>query len=255
MRNLTRHSVEFYHTEVGNGDVTQRRDAYRLTTSAATGQTYHNAQITDYAPEERNFSRWPGVRLDVIARFNTADMHGTAGFGFWNHPFSPKMRGLPRLPRAAWFFYSSPPNDMPLAKDVPGCGWKCATINATRPRFLALAPLAPPGFLLMRVPALYERLWPVGQKALGVREQPLAPSLLTETHTYTVTCTATGVTFAVDGDTVLSSPFTVGQSLGFIAWIDNQYAIVTPQGRFGWGVVNVPHSQTLYLDRVQLTAL
>ncbi len=254
MRNLTRHSVEFYHTEIGRGDVTQRRDAYRLTVDAATDAVYHNAQITDYAPQERNFPHRAALHMEVVARFNTSDAHGTAGFGVWNHPFSPKMRGLPRLPRAAWFFYSSPPNNMPLARDVPGHGWKCATINATRPHFLALAPLAPPGFLLMRVPALYERLWPVGQHALGVQEYALTPSLLTETHTYSLTCTRNNVTFAVDGDTVLTSPFSVGPNLGFIAWIDNQYAVVTPQGNFSWGLVDVPQTQTLYLDRVHVSA-
>ncbi len=42
--------------------------------------------------------------------------------------------------------------------------------------------------------------------------------------------------------------------LGFIAWIDNQYAIVTPQGRLGWGIVPNP-DQGLTLTRIRIEAL
>ena len=72
-----------------------------------------------------------------------------------------------------------PPNDMPLAEGVPGCGWKCATLDATRWLFLALTPLALPGFLLKRIPAVYNALWGIGQNAVGVREHALAPAIMT----------------------------------------------------------------------------
>jgi len=255
VRKLTRHSVEFYHTEVGSGDVDQRRDTYRLHIAPNPGQHYHNAQIADYTPETRAFKWQAGVRLTVVARFNTESVHGTAGFGFWNHPFDPKQRGLPRLPRAAWFFYGSPPNHIKLAQDVPGSGFKCATLDATRWQFLALAPFALPGFVLMRIPPLYRRLWPIGQQAVGVTEAPLPARLLPETHTYRIDWTTRGITFYLDDTELLRSPFHIGGAMGFIAWVDNQYAVVTPQGNFGWGLVNVPGPQTLYIDHLSLEPL
>ena len=45
--------------------------------------------------------------------------------------------GMPTLPRAIWFFYGSLPSNMSLALDVPGYGWKAATIDALRPSALA----------------------------------------------------------------------------------------------------------------------
>lgn len=244
--------VPYHTTEIGQGDVAQTPDDTVLTVPPADASTYHDAQIADYTLQDRDFRWRAGAQMTVTAHFNTPDVRGTAGFGLWNHPFSPEMRGLPRLPQAAWFFYGSPPNEMPLAKDVPGHGWKCATLDATRWQFLALLPAAPLGFLLMRIPAVYNALWGVGQRAVGVREHLLDPALMTEPHTYTLTWERDRVVFAVDGDTVLVSPFRVRGRMGFIAWVDNQYAIVTPQGRFGWGLVEIPAAQSLTLTDVRL---
>jgi hypothetical protein len=95
---------------------------------------------------------------------------------------------------------------MALAKGVAGPGWKAATINAARWPFLALLPTAPLGILLMRIPALYASLWPVGQRAS-------------------------------------------------VTWIDNQYAVVTPQGKVGFGLVNLPHTQSLLIEAVKIVSL
>jgi hypothetical protein len=179
------------------------------------------------------------------------NIRGTAGFGFWNHPFAPNERGF-RLPRAVWFFFASPPNDIRLARDMPGAGWKAMTMDATRLLFLALLPTAPVGFLLMRVPALYRRLWPVGQRALGVSEQVLDAQLLAERHAYTLDWREDGVTFAVDGQTIHQTDCSPRGPLGFVAWVDNQYAIVTPQGRFGYGVVPLVQDQTLILETIDI---
>ena len=105
-------------------------------------------------------------------------LRGTAGFGFWNHPFSPDVRRLPRLPRAIWFFFAAPPSNMALAYGVPGFGWKAATIDATRPGALALAPFGLPAILLMRRESLYAKLWRVIQRRLNIGEHLLANALL-----------------------------------------------------------------------------
>ncbi len=238
-------------TQIGRGTVNQSPGLLRLDVPPTPARTYSDAQITDYTLR-RDFFWNPPVRLTVTARAETSSplgLQGTAGFGFWNHPFSPGEYTL-RFPKAAWFFFASPPNNMQLALDIPGAGWKAATLDATRPQFLALLPTAPLGFLLMRIPALYRRLWPIGQRALGVSEHLLDTSLLFQRHTYTLDWQPDSLTFAVDSVTVHQTPSAPRGALGFVAWIDNQYAVVTPQGHFGWGLIPTDHPQSLLLDEI-----
>lgn len=234
-------------TEIGSGTVRMIDGVLNLTNAPDTG--YSDAQISDYT--EASFRWRPPLTLTVKARASSAAITGTAGFGFWNQPFMPGQYRL-RLPQAIWFFFGSPPNNMQLAQSVPGWGWKVATINARRWQFLALVPAAPLGVLLMRVPTLYRRLWPIGQRAIGVSERLLSSDLLSTWHTYTLDWRTDGATFAVDGEIVHESPVAPGGPLGFVAWIDNQYAIVTPQGRFGFGLLPLTTSQTLQLETIRI---
>lgn len=245
--------LPFTSTEQGAGTVTQGEGAFTLSLPGDTApNAYHNAQISTYTTRA-DFTHQPPLRLQLRAHA-TGPIPGTAGFGFWNHPYDPTMRGVLglRLPRAAWFFFGAPPNDMPLALDVPGHGWKAATFDAANWRFLSLLPLAPFGFALMRVPALYRRLWPLGQAAIGVSERALDPALLASSHTYTLDWLPDRVTFAVDGETVHSTGRVPRGPLGFVAWVDNQYAVVTPQGRFGFGMVDVAAPTSLVLEDVRI---
>jgi hypothetical protein len=234
---------------VGSGTVLLHNHTLRCTIGPAHAQTYSDAQIADYP--QRSFRWLPPLRLSVRAwaSHSADELKGTAGFGIWNEPFVPGGRSLPRLPRAAWFFFGSPPNNMALAQGVPGWGWKAATIDANRIGFWLLAPLALPGFALMRIPALYRRLWPIGQRAIGVSEQRLEVDL-TQPHDYDIEWHPRRVIFRVDGTQVHVSPHSPRGPLGMIAWIDNQYAIVTPQGRFGFGLIATAESQWLALDRI-----
>ncbi|MCA9903080.1 MAG: hypothetical protein KC547_04410, partial [Anaerolineae bacterium] len=174
------------------------------------------------------------------------------GFGFWNHPFSPDVRAhrWPRLPQAIWFFFGSPPNDMQLAYDVPGQGWKAAQIDAGRPQALGLIPLALPALLFLRIPTVYRRIYPKIQHALAIHEAKLDDKLLAETHKYTIEWRADGATFFVDDQAVLKTAAAPRGPCGFIAWLDNQYAIITPQGRFGAGVIPIERDQSLWLDQI-----
>jgi hypothetical protein len=237
-------------TEQGSGQVVQSGNDYRLSLPAVGADAYHNAQISTYT-DRRTFEQRAPLRLQLRA-YAEGELQGTAGFGLWNHPYDPTMRGLPSLPRAVWFFHATPPNKMALALDVPGNGWKCATFDAGNWRFLALLPVAPLGFLLMRIPALYRRLWPVGQRALNVSEHALPADLLHEPHDYTLDWQADSVTFAVDGVSVYHTDRTPRGPLGFVAWVDNQYAVVTPQGRFGFGLVAGDSPQALVIEDLRL---
>lgn len=238
--------------EIGTGQVISRMDDLHLRVNPTGEARYSNAQISDY--RSRSDFRWrPPLRLSITAWMDrpAAEVRGTAGFGFWNHPFVPGERGF-RLPRAVWFFFASPPNDMRLAQDMPGHGWKVATFDALRPAFFGLLPTAPVGVLLMRIPALYRRLWPVGQRALGVSEKGLDLHLLAEPHRYTLDWQPHQVIFSLDGVVIHTAPVRVGGPLGFVVWMDTQYAIVTPQGQFGFGLLPVTATQTFLIRDVQI---
>jgi hypothetical protein len=235
-------------TQIGPAQVDPQPGRLRLT-NLPVQNAYTDAQISDYPPY-----RWrPPLRLTVTAQAipDAGQWRGTAGFGFWNQPFMPGQVNF-RLPRALWFFFSSPPSDMRLAQDVPGPGWKAATLDAGRWQFLALLPTAPLGLLLMRVPALHNRLWPVGQRALGVSEKLLDRALLAERHTYTLDWQTDHAVFAVDGAVVHRTPTAPGGPLGFVAWIDNQYAVVTPQGHLRFGLLDLDTPQTLQIEYVSI---
>ncbi|MGB1289035.1 MAG: hypothetical protein ACPG7F_21050, partial [Aggregatilineales bacterium] len=174
-------------TEQGNGTLVRRAGMLHLNLNPTDDSTYSNAQLTEYDPEQRDFKFHAPLRMTVTAfsSLHPVEIKGTAGFGFWNHPFEPGRKGF-RLPQALWFFFASPPNDMQLAKGVPGNGWKAATINATGLFFKVMMPLAPLAVLMMRVKALYRALWSIGQNAMGVSECLLDNELLTAQHTYTL---------------------------------------------------------------------
>jgi hypothetical protein len=241
----------------GGGVVEPMPDALRLRLPAPSTAAYADAQITDFAGLPRHTFPWrPPLRMTVRAAASgpAQSLIGTAGFGFWNDPFVPNRRELPRLPRAAWFFFGGPRSNMALAQGVPGNGWKAATFDAQRALFYGLLPLALPGMLLMRIPALYRALWPVGQRAIGVTEAALPGDLLATPHEYALTWRRDSVTFQVDGHLVLDSPTSPRGPLGFIAWMDNQYAVVTPQGQFGWGVA-AGSEQWLVLEYIRIEPL
>ncbi|HEX5417376.1 MAG TPA: hypothetical protein VFZ25_17055, partial [Chloroflexota bacterium] len=192
---------------------------------------YTNAQIGDVGA----LGRKPPLRVRLRARFSqpAGKFHGTAGFGFWNAALAPGS-GLPRPPRAAWFFLGGAEFDVPLVLDVPGNGFKAAVLDAQRPAFFALLPTAPLGFLLLRHPVLYRRLWPLAQRALRAAEQPLGELDITGWHRYDIDWQSNRLCFGVDGRIVLDAPGP-GWPLAFVAWIDNAFAVATPRGRFGLG--------------------
>ncbi|MEI7770366.1 MAG: hypothetical protein WCI67_10280, partial [Chloroflexales bacterium] len=116
-----------------------------------------------------------------------------------------------------------------------------------RPQALALLPLAPLAVPLMRSYAGYRLLWPPIQRAVGVAEAPLVSSM-GEWHDYTIVWGERLSSLAVDGEIVLAGAPSPRGPLCFVAWLDNQYLVVTPQGRFGWGLLDTPGEQWLDLE-------
>ena len=212
--------------------------------------SYSNAQIDDYAGLPRRDYPWrPPLTLHLRARF-APEIRGTAGFGFWNHPFAPNT-GAGALPRALWFLYTSPETDLPIALDVPGSGWKAATLDTLSPAALRWAPLAPPVVLLNQVPALHRRIWPRVQRDLRIAESMLEhPGVAW--HDYHIEWRADGARFAVDDQVVLETDRPPQGPLGFIAWVDNQYAVATPRGRLGWGTLDLAQPQWLEIAALRI---
>ena len=238
----------------GRGAVIRSEGGLRFVDSPTPGRRYTNAQLDDYAHLPRSRFPWsPPVALTVRARFShdAGALRGTAGFGFWNDPFA--MAGPRRwsLPRAIWFFFASRPSDMALALDVPGAGWKAATLDAWRWPFLALAPTAPVGFLLMRRRWLYRRLWPVAQAAMGVSERLLQVDM-TQWHTYRIEWGVRQARFLVDGIPVLADACSPGGRLGCVLWIDNQSMVVTPQGRLRHGLLATTEQQWMEVSDLEI---
>jgi hypothetical protein len=184
--------------------------------------------------------------MSVRARASSASLVGTAGFGFWNDPFT-LSGGVTALPQAVWFFYASPPSNMALVPDVPGWGWKAAIVNMPFTNaMLSGLPTA--------IAVLWARLtgrtgsaarWV--QRISGAHEAPLALDW-TAWHTYELDWQRDAATFCVDGEPAFRAPNPPRGPLGFVTWVDNQFAMATPHGDFRFGTLDAPGEQWLELD-------
>jgi len=263
----------------GGGRLTLADSALRFALDSAEAGVYSDAQIDDYsAPGRRRAAQllWRApLRMETRARAShpisppdaTPALHvangeqpqrflrGTAGFGFWNYPLSLSGAVL-RLPDAIWFFAASPPSNMALVPGVPGWGWKAQVVHAHRVGALAAGiPLAGA--------ALRARLTGDGaaaarwmQRVTGAHEAPLLADRgdITHWHTYVIEWRREVARFFVDEREVLVVPQPPQGPLGFVAWIDNQYAIATPRGELRFGLL-ASGPEWLELDSLRITPL
>lgn len=207
---------------------------------------YADAQFDDYGRPGGRFGRRPGTTLSLKARFShpAGELRGTAGFGFWNAPHGDPSRRRPALPQAAWFFFASAPNDLPFAPDEPGRGWFAGTIDAATTTARMLIPLAPAVLVLNQFAAVRRRVWPAVRRRLGIHATPVGADM-TQWHAYRIEWRADGVLFAIDGQTILDARQAPRGPLGFVCWLDNQFLVLTPRGRFRAGVLHIAQEQWL----------
>src|SRR5881275_149140 len=223
-------------TCIGGGSLNIVDSALRMELASAQVGKYADAQLDDYDGRARSAFPWkPPLRMEVRARSSlpaagvsstvesTNILRGTAGFGFWNYPFS--VRGdILMLPEAIWFFYASPPSNMALVPGVPGWGWKAQVVHSMRPAALASTlPLAlTAAFGMVTGETRPASRWM--QRLTGANEALLSVDMV-EWHSYVIEWQSHEALFWVDGDLVLRAPQPPARPLGFVAWLDNQYAI------------------------------
>ena len=104
----------------------------------------------------------------------------------------------------------------------------------------------------MRIQALYRRLWPIGQRAIGVSEA-LVDEAMTAWHTYRIEWGVKRARFYVDDQSVLDCTTPPRGPLGLVIWLDNQAMVVTPQGQFRHTLVASPTPQWMEITAVEIT--
>ena len=251
-------------TCIGGGTLHLAHSTLRMAFESARQGQYTDAQIDDYDNLRRAAYPWrPPLRMQVRARSSspaatassgedTAILCGTAGFGFWNYPFSPRGDIL-MLPEAIWFFYASPPSNMALVPGVPGWGWKAQVVHSMR---LGALTAAVPAALTAGWARLTGETQPAQrwlQKLSGAQEALLNVEM-NNWHTYVLEWRHSMTHFWVDGTLVLSAPQPPTRPLGFVAWLDNQYAIATPRGVLRFGTVT-SGPQWFEIDAVRIEPL
>jgi hypothetical protein len=245
--------------EISGGHVSTSDGVVRLEMPAIE-RGYSDAQVDDYAGLRRGDFPWrPPLRMSLSARASSPHPTGTLGFGFWNDPFSFSLgfggasRRLPAPPQALWFFYGSPPNDMRFLPDVPSHGWKASSLRSPSVPSILLGPAAAIAVVMAQVNFLRR---PVMKTALGIvaaAERPIAVSLDTW-QDYALSWAEGEARFYAGREQVLVAASPPSGPLGFVAWIDNQYAIASPEGGFRFGVLPTSASQWLELRDLQIEA-
>lgn len=256
----------------GDGVIQVLESKLLLMLPGARHGRYSNAQIDDYGkPLTAHFLWRPPLRLHLRARSSLptypvsppvgatetdADqpyLRGTAGFGFWNTLLT-MGGGVPHLPEAIWFFAASPPSNMALVPGSAGWGWKAQVVHAQRWDTL---PVGIPTLATIAWARLSGRGLSTAarwlQRFCGAHETHLTTSLQ-DWHDYQVEWRQDHARFLVDDVPVLHVSNPPPGPLGFVAWIDNQYAIVTPQGSLRFGTLT-SSAEWLEIDWLRITPL
>ena len=224
-------------------------------------EKYCDAQIDDYQTLPRKRFAWsPPCRFEIRARASSSNPPGTLGFGFWNDPFTFSMgqggaaQRFLATPRTLWFFYGSKENDIRLDPELPGSGWKASSIRSPHLPPLLLAPLAAMALGFSYIPFLRSIMMRLARRIVTVDEVLLGVAL-DHWHTYSLDWDISQAVFSIDGDCVMRVNRPPAGPLGFVAWIDNQYAVASPDKKFHFGVIPTQSSHWLEIELKTLSSL
>ncbi len=222
---------------------------------------YADAQVDDTQLRARRRFLWrPPMRMRLEARASCAAPLGTLGFGFWNDPFAVSLgqsgaaRRLPASPQALWFFYGSPPNDLAFCAGAAGHGWKAVSLRSPPLPALLLVPAAAGALALSRLPGLAPPIVALTRRVVRAAEVSLTTAL-DAWHTYSLSWHWCEAIFAVDDSVVLVAKHPPAGRLGFVAWIDNQYAALSSQAGIRFGRIPTAAAQTLEIRNILLESL
>lgn len=249
----------------GGGKLDISKSVLRMGFDGAQAGKYTDAQIDDYTMVSKADYIWkPPLRMTVRARSShpAADarstektkgiLRGTAGFGFWNKPFTMQGNWF-TFPQSIWFFYSAPPSDMAFIPGIPGWGWKAQVIHTTPGSVLTHGlPLALTAGHA-RMSGNVGRAGHFMKRFVGA-EEAIVTEDMTKWHTYTLEWHKNESVFWVDDRCILSTPLSPSGALGFVAWLDNEYAVATPKGELRFGKT-ATGAQWLDMDSVKIEKL
>lgn len=213
---------------VGGGEVWVEGDTARLVLPPTPADRYADAQLDDYPHTlPRRFKLRPPQTLVVRARFShpSGMLKGTAGFGFWNHPFT-RAGDVIAPPRNVWFFYSSPESTLRVSEHAPRPGFRASVLNARLPirenGRLARVLLRAANFAL-RSPLFARPAMALGRRSAFAHEHWLDLDL-TQWHTFALEWRCDEALFFVEDQLVLRAASPPCEPLGFTMWIDNYRA-------------------------------
>jgi hypothetical protein len=250
--------MNWYALEIGGGVVTARENGGIQLTLPRISRGYADAQIDDTQGFARRNFRWnPPLHLQLVARSQLESPLGTLGFGFWNDPFTLSLgtggsaRRLPSPPQAIWYFYGSEPNDIQLTTTSAGAGWKAMVLQSPRLPGILTLPIAGIAIALAQLPFLRRIIMRTAQECIHASEEGIKLGL-SQWHSYEIIWEESMAKFLVDGQAMLNASFAPNGPLGFVAWIDNQYAIASPGGGFRFGVLETEEEQTLEIKELRI---
>ena len=242
----------------GGKVIAKANQVWRLEIPKMREGRYVLAQIDDYIHLPRGkFPHQTPINFQLDACVSGEDLPGTWGFGFWNDPFNLGLgaggmsRVLPVLPNAAWFFYGSYQNYLSLREDQPAAGFHVKVFSS---------PLIPSFMSLLAIPILPLFAWPAAARLIRrmskvfVKEEASPLSIrVTEWHTYRLVWHTDKVRFEIDGKNVFKTRVCPRGKMGLVIWIDNQFLRFGPDGKFGFGFLQIRSAQTLNLRNIKLS--
>jgi len=234
---------------VNGGRIERTPKGFRLIIPPTDANAYVDAQLDDYGHElPRHFSNRTPQHIQLRARFSHQDIKGTAGFGFWNHPFSREGRVIDS-PCNVWFFYSSPESHLRVARGLPGNGFKASMLYAGRtPKAIVTLGSALLN-LLLRIPVVSSLTMSLARSVVNANEAPIVLDM-TQWHEFDIRWVKDRVTFSIDGREVLHTTHSPQIALGFAVWIDN-YRASAGEDIFEFAYVDVCEEQWLELEIIE----
>ncbi|MCA1553683.1 MAG: hypothetical protein LC737_04825 [Chloroflexi bacterium] len=236
---------------VGRARVEEQPGALRFAMGPAPAGGLSDAELNDFRLYPRGKWLWrPPLRMSVRARasHDAQALVGTAGFGFWNAPFTLDGSATDS-PQAVWFFHASPPSHMSLSPDGAGSGWRAQVLNAPHVPAWTVAL----GNLVWAIAPLRPLLCRAAQSQVSGGECVIRASLA-EWHTYRLDWLPAGVDFWVDESQIFSTPSSPRGPLGFVAWLDNSMLRLR-DGEFTFANLEVPEREWFELGEVRIEPL